>query len=370
MSTKRDNFTLKDKKYMKLALNLASARKGLTGNNPSVGCVIVKNDKIISIGQTGYGGRPHAEYNAILNCFEDPKDSKMYITLEPCNHYGKTPPCTRNIVKNKISEVYYPIEDIDLKVKGKSSSILKNCKIKVKKGLLRKEALNLYKSYYINRKKKLPYVIGKIAISKNKIIYSDTKKRITNKISDKLTHYLRLKSDGILITSKTLNIDNPKLNCRLKGYEEYSPKRVILDKNLKIDFNKYIIKSIKKKNTIIFHNSNNETKKKFLIKKGATLIKQSTYGHKNFDLKKILKKLYLKGVKNLLVEGGDKLTKSFLQKVMFNEFYMFKSSKNILKQNKYVNFTSFDILNKKYNKHKINFKLATDKITIYKNYHV
>jgi len=104
-----------------------------------------------------------------------------------------------------------------------------------------------------------------------------------------------------------------------------------------------------------------------ISKKGAILIKQSTHRHKNFDLKIILKKLYMKGIKNLLVEGGDKLTKSFLQKVMFNEFYMFKSSKNLLKENKYVNFTSLDILNTKYNKHRINFKLATDRITIYKN---
>ena len=367
MSTKRDNFTLKDKKYMKLALDLARARRGLTGDNPSVGCVIVKKDKIISIGQTGFGGRPHAEHNAILNCFENPKGSKMYITLEPCNHYGKTPPCTRNIVKNKISEVYYPIDDIDLQVKGKSYLILKKNNIKVKKGLLKKEALNLYKSYYINRKKKLPYIIGKIAISKNKIIYSDISQKITNKTSDKLTHYLRLKSDGILITSKTLNIDNPKLDCRLEGYMKFSPKRIILDKNLKIDLKSYIVKSIKNKNTIIFHNSNDKTKKNFLTKKGAILIKQSTHSYKNFDLKTILKNLYMKGIKNLLVEGGDELTKSFLQKKMFNEFYMFKSSKNLLKENKYVNFTSSDILNKKYDRYKTNFKLGTDKITIYRN---
>ena len=367
MSTKKDNFTPKDKKFMKLALDLARARKGLTGDNPSVGCVIVKKDKIISIGQTGYGGRPHAEYNAISNCFENPNGSKMYITLEPCNHYGKTPPCTRNIVKNKFSKVYYSIDDIDVKVKGKSYSILKKNNIKVKKGLLKKEALNLYKSYYINRKKRLPFITGKIALSKNKIIYSDISKKITNNTSDKLTHYLRLKNDGILITSKTLNIDNPKLDCRLDGYTKFSPKRIILDKNLRVNLKSYIVKSIKSKNTIIFHNSDNETKKNFLIKKGAFLINQPTNKHKNFDLKKIIKKLYILGIKNLLVEGGDKLTKSFLQKRMFNEFYMFQSSKNLLKKNKYVNFTSFDILNSKYYKYKTNFKLATDKITIYTN---
>ena len=98
MSTKKDKFSTKDKEYMKLALNLANARKGLTGENPSVGCLIVKDNRIISIGQTGFNGRPHAEHNAINNALEKLKGSKMYVTLEPCNHYGKTPPCTNIII--------------------------------------------------------------------------------------------------------------------------------------------------------------------------------------------------------------------------------------------------------------------------------
>ena len=106
MSTRKDKFSKKDKKYMSLALTLASARHGLTGENPSVGCVIVKNDEIISIGQTGFNGRPHAEYNAIKNSNEILEDSTMYVTLEPCNHYGQTPPCTKEIIKNKISKVF------------------------------------------------------------------------------------------------------------------------------------------------------------------------------------------------------------------------------------------------------------------------
>ena len=123
MSTKKDKFSSKDKKYMKLAINLAGARKGLTGDNPSVGCLIVKNDKIISIGQTSFNGRPHAEYNAIINSSEKLKDSKMYVTLEPCNHYGKTPPCTNSIIESGISEIIYGMDDIDKKVKGKSFKI-------------------------------------------------------------------------------------------------------------------------------------------------------------------------------------------------------------------------------------------------------
>ena len=122
---------------MSLALTLASARHGLTGENPSVGCVIVNNDQIISIGQTGYNGRPHAEYNAIKNSYDNLEGSTMYITLEPCNHYGKTSPCTNKIVKSKIGKVIYSIEDIDAKVKGKSYKILRSKKITVKKGLLK-----------------------------------------------------------------------------------------------------------------------------------------------------------------------------------------------------------------------------------------
>ena len=155
MSTTKNKFTKKDIKYMSLALNLARARHGLTGENPSVGCVIVKNDEIISIGQTGYSGRPHAEYNAIKNSNDNLDGSKMYVSLEPCNHYGKTPPCTKQIIKNKISEVIYSINDIDDKVKGKSFKILKEKKINVKKGLLKKEASNFYKPYFYNKKKKI-----------------------------------------------------------------------------------------------------------------------------------------------------------------------------------------------------------------------
>ena len=120
MSTKKDNFTIKDKQFMQIALNLAIAREGLTGTNPSVGCVIVKDNKIISIGQTSYNGRPHAERNAIKDSVENVAGSKMYVTLEPCCHKGKTPPCTNLIIKSKISEVIYSISDIDERVSGKS----------------------------------------------------------------------------------------------------------------------------------------------------------------------------------------------------------------------------------------------------------
>tara|TARA_B100000609_G_C17115110_1_gene381850 strand:- start:56 stop:934 length:879 start_codon:yes stop_codon:yes gene_type:complete len=291
----------------------------------------------------------------------------MYITLEPCNHYGKTPPCTKSIIKSGIKEVFYSINDIDNKVKGKSFKILTKKKIKVSRGILKKEAIDLYDSYIVNRKYQLPFVTGKIAISKNKLIYSEKRKRITNKTSDKLSHYLRYKNDAIMISSKTLNIDNPRLNCRLKGYEKFSPKRIILDKDLDINMNTYIFKSAQKNNTIIFHYSSNRSKIKILKKKGITLIKSKIDAKKRFNLKIILKRLFYLGVRNLLVEGGDKITKNMLKSRLINQFYLFQSLKTLPKNKKYVIFTSTNILNKNYViKSSISSKLAKDKITVYK----
>ena len=323
MSSKKDRFSSKDKDYMKIAINLARSRKGLTGDNPSVGCLIVKNDKIISIGQTGYNGRPHAEHNAIKNSFEKLKGSKMYVTLEPCNHYGKTPPCTKSIIRSGISELIYSINDIDNRVKGKSFKILSSKKIKVKRGLLKEDAKDLYDSYIKNRIKRLPYVTAKIAVSKNKLIYSSGTQRITDKNSDKITHYLRYKNDSIMISSKTLNTDNPKLNCRLKGYENFSPKRIILDKNLDIKLKSYILKSAKKGNAILFYNSLNITKIKVLKKMGVTLIKNKLNHDQLLDLKLVLKKLFALGTRNLLVEGGDKVTKNLIKNRLIDTFYLF-----------------------------------------------
>ena len=367
MSTRKDKFTKKDIQYMSLALNLASARHGLTGPNPSVGCVIVKNDSIISVGQTGYEGRPHAEYNAMKNSIDNLEGSKMYISLEPCNHYGQTPPCTKEIIKNKISEVIYSIEDIDKKIKGKSFKILKSKNITVKKGLLKKEISNFYNPYFFNRKNKIPYVTGKIAVSKNNLIYSKGTKKITDIHSDKLTHLLRYKNDAIMISYKTLNKDNPRLNCRLKILNKFSPKRIILDNYLKTKTNSYIFKTANKENTIFFYNNANKSRILMFKKKGINLIKSNLFKNRYFDFKSILKKLYTLGCRNLLVEGGNDLSKNILKEKLFNQFYLFKSNKKISKLVDYKEFNCFNHLSQNYkNSSTINTKLGKDLITLYK----
>ena len=114
MSTKKDKFNKKDRYYMNLAFKLARDKVGLTGENPAVGCVIVKNNQVISLGQTGINGRPHAEFNAIKESKQNLKGSKIYVSLEPCTHYGKTPPCSKLIIKSKIKEVIFSVIDVDI----------------------------------------------------------------------------------------------------------------------------------------------------------------------------------------------------------------------------------------------------------------
>ncbi|MDA9071685.1 bifunctional diaminohydroxyphosphoribosylaminopyrimidine deaminase/5-amino-6-(5-phosphoribosylamino)uracil reductase RibD [Candidatus Pelagibacter sp.] len=367
MSTVKNKFSQKDKKYMSLALSLASARHGLTGENPSVGCVIVKNDEIISIGQTGYKGRPHAEYNAINNSNETLEGSTMYVTLEPCNHYGQTPPCTNQIIKNKISKIIYSVEDVDQKVKGKSFKILKSKNLIVKKGLLNKKIINFYKPYFFNRKNKIPYVTGKIVVSKNNLIYSKGTKRISDIHSDKLTHFLRYKNDSLMISYKTLNKDNPKLNCRLEGLHKFSPKRIILDNKLEMNTDSYIFRTANRNNTVVFYKKANKSKILIFKKKSIRLIKSNLLDNGNFDVKLIFKKLYSLGCRNLLVEGGNDLTKSIIKNKLFNQFFLFKSPKKLSKLVSFKDFNCFKDLSQKYkNKKKINIQLGKDLITLYK----
>ena len=367
MSTKKDKFSFKDNFYMELALDLARAREGNTGTNPSVGCVIVKNDEIVSIGQTSNQGRPHAETNAIRNAFVDLKGAKMYVTLEPCSHHGVTPPCTSSIINSKIDEVIYSVIDIDKRVKGKTFKILKSKKINVYTGLLKNKVNEFYTSYFYNRRKKLPFVSGKIAVAKNNLIYSKNKKKITNWRSDKFTHLLRYKNDTILISYKTLNKDNPKLSCRLKNFKKF-PKRIILDNRLETNTKSYIFRTSNKDNTIFFYNEAKKSKISEFKKKKIKIIKSKTDRWKKFDISTILKKLYHLGCRNILVEGGNDLTKDFLKKKIYNRFYLFKSTKILSKFSEYKEFNGFNVLKKNYkSKIKIKSNFGNDTITLYKN---
>ena len=366
MSTGKNKFNQKDSFFMNLAFNLARDRFGLTGENPPVGCVIVKNNEIISTGQTGLKGRPHAEFNAIKSCKKNLKESTMYVSLEPCTHYGKTPPCSNLIIKSKIKKVIFSITDIDKRTNGKSFKLFKSKNIIVKNGLLKKKGNKFYEPYIYNKTKNLPFVTGKLAVSKDNFIYSKKKLRITNKYSEKIVHLLRYVNDSILISSKTLNADNPRLNCRLRGLSNFSPKRIILDRHLSIKKNSQIYLTSINNNTIIFYNKGEKKKINLLKKKGIKLIKLTVNKDNLFDLKLVLKNIFSIGCRNLLVEGGKNLTNSFLKNNLFNEFYLFKNSNKLGSTGKFNVSTQLHQLAFKYkNKSNLNSFTGNDIINIY-----
>ncbi len=176
MSLRKDKSSEKNKAFMRLALELANQNKGLTGLNPSVGCVVTHKDEIISYGKTDINGRPHAEVAALKNNKINFKNSNMYVTLEPCIHYGKTPPCTNIIIKKKIKLVNYSIEDFDKRTAKKTKGVLKKNNIMAKIGLIKNEANQFYKDYKFSKFNDIPYVTGKLAVSKNNKIYLFKKK--------------------------------------------------------------------------------------------------------------------------------------------------------------------------------------------------
>jgi riboflavin biosynthesis protein RibD len=271
MSSKKDKLNNLDIYFMSIAMNLARDRIDLTGLNPSVGCVIVKNNRILSFGQTGFKGRPHAETIAINKCKKNElKGSSIYITMEPCTHYGKTPPCTNQIVNSKIKKVIYSSNDIDKRTSNKAYSLLRLKKINVKKGLLKTESKKIYTNYFNQKKNKKPFVVAKIACS-NDYYTRSRNKFITNEYSRNISHLLRYKFDSILITSKTVNADNSKLTCRINGLENHSPIRLIIDKNLKINKKCDVINDKNKNNTIIFHSTKDEKKIRYFKLRGIRL---------------------------------------------------------------------------------------------------
>ena len=344
----------KDKYFISLANNLAKNSLGYTGPNPSVGTVIVKNDQIISFAATSNTGRPHSEVIALKKLSKkDKKNSTIYVSLEPCSHRGKTPPCVNEIINSKIRKVVYSINDEDSRTSGKSFNILKSKNIYVRKNLLNKTSRLIYKNYFITKKKSKPYVYGKLAISKD--FYSKDKKNfyITNSHSIDTTHIIRSKVNCILTTSKTINDDNPKLDCRINGLKKFSPYIAILDRNLKINTNSFLVNNAKNNKTYLFHNGKDKKKIKFLKLNKIKLI-YTPLKKNNLDLNFVLEQLYNYEVSTILVEGGKSLIESLINDNFFDEFYLFISSKNLKNQGSLKTENIKSILRSKFKKIRFN----------------
>lgn len=315
-------------KYMKTALSLARRGLGQTGANPSVGCVIVKNGVVIGHGRTADGGRPHAEVVALAQVGNSAKGAVMYVTLEPCCHFGKSPPCTEAIIKAGISEVVIANIDPYEEVAGKGVAALEAAGIKVVTGILAAEGEETHAGFFKRIRRNLPYVTLKIASSLDgkTALQNGESKWITGEEARDYGHLLRGQNDAIMTGIGTIIADNPELNCRLPGLQNRSPLRIIIDSDLRIPAESKIITSAKDVPIIIFTKA--ETKRPELEKPGVT-IEKAELSPAGLGIKKILHRLADKGINRLMVESGGKIAASLLKEELVDEICWFQGAKII-----------------------------------------
>ena len=286
---------------MQRCVAIGNSALGHTYPNPNVGALIYKDGKIISEGYTGISGQNHAEINAIEN-INDKKyleNSTMVVTLEPCSHYGKTPPCTKKIIESKIKTVIIGCKDPNLLVNGSGIDQLINNNIDVKVGVLENECLELHKRFFTFQTKKRPYIILKWAETDDGIISPKHKNNnrpywISNDVSRQYVHKWRSQEHAILVGSKTVDFDNPQLNSR--NWDNNSPIKIVIGNP-----------KIKSKDTLYIHNGN------------------------DLNIENITNFLHKKNIQSVLVEGGNKTLKTFIENNLWDEARVFKS-KNKLKK--------------------------------------
>lgn len=312
-----------DIRYMKTALLLAKRGVGIVAPNPSVGCVIVKNDQIIASGVTAQGGRPHAETIALAKA--DARNATLYVTLEPCCHHGKTPPCVDAIIKSGVCRVVIATTDPHSKVAGGGIKALQNHGIEVIVGVCEEEAQELNAGFFSVQLKGMPYIILKLATSADgKIAEKEgVQTQITGKEAQNYAHYLRAINDAVMVGAQTIAVDDPQLTCRLPGLAKQSPIRIVADSNINISGECNLLKTDSQQYPVYILTTKNGEKS------NAKIIKCNAGEDGCVDLKDAMQKLAGLGITRLLVEGGSKLAESFLKENLVDELIWIKSPNKI-----------------------------------------
>jgi diaminohydroxyphosphoribosylaminopyrimidine deaminase/5-amino-6-(5-phosphoribosylamino)uracil reductase len=347
--------------YLNLAFEIAKNNLGKTKLNPSVGTIVVKDNSVISSGVTSIKGRPHAEFNA-LKKKGNFRGSDLYTTLEPCTHYGFTPPCINIIKKRKIKNVFYSFEDPDKRTFKKAKKILLDKKIKSKL-IKSKKFKTFYDSYYFNKKFNEPYISAKIAISKDFYSINRKSKWITNYRSQKITHLLRSQNDCIISTSKSINKDDSILNCRIEGMDNDKPDLFIIDLKLNLKKKLSLYKLAKKRKTFLITKSTNKKKISYFKKRGLKVIFIKSLDSKN-DFKIFFRYLYKLGYSRIFFETGLTFLNSLIRFKLLNIIYILQSNSLLSKNG--LNNNTLKYLKKVKLSQKININLNGDKL--YKKY--
>ncbi|SIR04821.1 bifunctional diaminohydroxyphosphoribosylaminopyrimidine deaminase/5-amino-6-(5-phosphoribosylamino)uracil reductase RibD [Halanaerobium kushneri] len=332
------DFSIDDQKYMARALNLARQGEGSTSPNPMVGAVVVKNGEIIGEGFHHKYGGPHAEVYALQAAGGAAAGADIYVNLEPCSHYGKTPPCAQKLIDSGIKRAVIAMIDPNPEVAGRGIKMLREAGIKVEVGLLEEKAQRLNESFLKYIQSDYPFVYLKKAQTLDGYIASSTgdSKWITNSRARLEGHRLRHRVDAIMVGIGTVLADNPSLTARLEAKNGIDPLRIILDPMLDIPMDARVINQKSRADTLIICAENFPParavealeKKEILAQKEKVQVMSFKTGADNyFRLKDLLQTLHDHKISSILVEGGARLSHTFLKEKLVDKFYYFIAPK-------------------------------------------
>jgi diaminohydroxyphosphoribosylaminopyrimidine deaminase / 5-amino-6-(5-phosphoribosylamino)uracil reductase len=318
-----------DARFMQLALTLGRRGQGRTWPNPAVGAVVVKDGVIVGRGWTQPGGRPHAEPEALKRAGESARGATLYATLEPCSHFGKSPPCADAIIAAGITRVVSAIEDPNPEVAGQGHAKLRAAGIKVDIGLGAAEAARDHAGHFRRIRDKRPHVILKLAVSSDDRIGAAGHKpvAITGDAAKARVHLLRAQCDAVLIGIGTVLSDDPLLTCRLPGMEARSPVRVVLDRALRIPGSGRLVHSARETPLWVMTSSLSEAPAAMKLgAAGAQVIRvaTTTAPPPGLDLEAVVHLLAERGITRLLVEGGARVASSFVAADLVDEVWLLR----------------------------------------------
>ena len=320
-----------DLRFMQLALTLGRRGQGRTWPNPAVGAVVVKDGVIVGRGWTQAGGRPHAEPEALSRAGEAARGATLYVTLEPCSHFGKSPPCADAIIAAGIVRVVSAIEDPNPEVAGQGHAKLRAAGITVDIGLGATEAAHDHAGHFRRVRNKRPHVILKLAVSRDDKIGAAGGKpvAISGEAAKTRVHLLRAQCDAILVGIGTVRADDPQLTCRLPGMETRSPVRVVLDRALRLPGTSRLVHSARE--TPLWVMTSNLAEAPAAMKLGAAgaqviRVATTTAPPPGLDLVAVLHALAEKGITRLLVEGGARVASSLVAGDLVDEVWLLRGT--------------------------------------------
>ena len=339
--------TPEDRRYMAAAMRLSRWHTGLTATNPSVASLVVKDGAILGRGITAPGGRPHAETQALAEAGEEARGATLYVTLEPCSHHGRTPPCADAIVAAGIARVVVGLTDPDPRVSGRGLAILRDGGIAVESGVLEEEGRRALQAYLMRQTKGRPHVTLKLAVSADGRIgrKGEGQVAITGPAARAQVHVSRAETDAILVGIGTALADDPELTCRTPGLEARSPLRILLDRRLELPQASKLVRSARRVPVLAvslpsplvgemlggeegdqapsaLHNAHLSARRAVLAAAGVEILETET-------LATLLNALAARGTSSLLVEGGAAVARSFLAAGLVDRILLFEGTATV-----------------------------------------